>query len=209
MVNTTRKNVFRMSKLQEIKKEKTIKSTTTASTTKLLVTTTIITVFSISLVLFAGPAVFSTVYAEPTDTINASKIVNASMHKVWGLVSDVNKNPDFWPISIVKDINKTSNAIERQVTVPAPPFMDNKAHQVITIIPEQFKVIENQTKGAVTGVKIISLSKDGNPNKTVINVVWNLDLSRIPGIGQGFAKQGISNSVDEALTKIANASTKL
>ena len=146
-------------------------------------------------------------YAEQTDTINATKIVNASKDKVWNIISNVDENPDYWPISIVKNINNLNNTVEREVTVPAPPFMDNKAHQIITIIPEQFTIKENQTQGAVTGVKTISLLQAGNDiNRTEVSVVWNLDMSKIPGIGKGFAKDGISNSVDEALNKIANAS---
>ena len=147
-----------------------------------------------------------TAYAEQTDTINATKIVNASKDKVWNIISNVDKNPDYWPISIVKNISKSDNTVEREVTVPAPPFMDNKAHQIITIIPEQFTIVENQTQGAVTGVKTISLQQAGSDaNKTEVSIVWNLDMSKIPGIGKGFAKDGISNSVDEALNKIENA----
>ena len=118
----------------------------------------------------------------------------------------MDKNPDYWPISIVKNINKIDNTVEREVTVPAPPFMDNKAHQIITIIPEQFTIVENQTQGAVTGVKTISLQQAGSDsNKTEVSIIWNLDMSKIPDIGKGFAKDGISNSVDEALNKISNA----
>ncbi|WP_134483471.1 SRPBCC family protein [Candidatus Nitrosocosmicus franklandus] len=168
--------------------------------------------FSLLIVLFAvlNTAVI-TAYGQQTDTINASKIVNASKDKVWEIVSDVDQNQAYWPITILKSIEKTKNTIERDVTVPAPPFMDNKAHQTITLNPEQFTIIENQTQGAVTGVKTISLvqpEKENNNNVTEIRVVWNLDLSKVPGIGQGFAKNGISNSVTEALDKIAIATTK-
>lgn len=169
-----------------------------------------VSTFSLLIALFTGfDTAITTAYGEQTDTINASKIVNASKDKVWSIVSDVDKNQDYWPITILNSIDKTNNTIERDVTVPAPPFMDNKAHQIITLNPEQFTVTENQTQGAVTGVKTISLlqSENENDNITEIKVVWNLDMSKIPGIGQGFAKNGISNSVTEALDKIAIAVT--
>ena len=163
-------------------------------------------VFSTLFVVFVGLAAIKASFAEQTDTIDATKIANASKDEVWGIVSDVDKNPNFWPISIVKSTPKTNGTVEREVSVPAPPFMDNKAHQIITINPDQYKIVENQTQGAVTGVKTISLSQAGpDVNKTEIRVVWSLDLSKIPGIGKGFAKGGISNSVDEALNRIANA----
>ena len=194
-----------MIKSQKLRKEKSVKATAT----KVSLTTVAIIAFSTLLVLFSGPSSSTTTmtaYAEQTDTINATKVVNASKDKVWNTISNVDKNPDYWPISIVKNISKSDNTVEREVTVPAPPFMDNKAHQIITIIPEQFTIVENQTQGAVTGVKTISLQQAGSEsNKTEISIVWNLDISKIPGIGKGFAKDGISNSVDEALNKIANA----
>jgi len=194
-----------MIKSQKLRIEKSVKATATVAS----VTTVSIIAFSTLLVLFAGltsTTTTMTAYAEQTDTINATKIVNASKDKVWNIISNVDKNPDYWPISIVKNISKSDNTVEREVTVPAPPFMDNKAHQIITIIPEQFTIIENQTQGAVTGVKTISLLQaENDANKTEVSIVWNLDTSKIPGIGKGFAKDGISNSVDEALNKIANA----
>lgn len=191
---------------QKLRIEKSMKATATITS----VTTIAIIAFSTLLVLFAGPTTSSitmTAYVEQTDTINLTKVVNASTDKVWNIISNVDKNPDYWPISIVKNISKSDNTVEREVTVPAPPFMDNKAHQIISIIPDQFTIIENQTQGAVTGVKTISLLQAKNDaNKTEVSIVWDLDLSKIPGIGKGFAKDGINKSVDEALNKIANDS---
>lgn len=191
---------------QKLRIEKSMKATATITS----VTTIAIIAFSTLLVLFAGPtssSITMTAYAEQTDTINLTKIVNASKDKVWNIISNVDKNPDYWPISIVKNISRSDNTVEREVTVPAPPFMDNKAHQIISLIPGQFTIVENQTQGAVTGVKTISLLPAKNDaNKTEVSLVWNLDLSKIPGIGKGFAKDGISKSVDEALNKIANDS---
>ena len=206
MVNMIKYNIFRMIKSRKLRIEKSVKDTITV----ISVTTVAFIVFSTLLVLFFGPNTTTTttmtVYAEQTDTIKAAKAVNASIDQVWNIISNVDKNPDYWPISIVKNISRSDNTIEREVTVPAPPFMDNKAHQIITIIPDQFTIIENQTQGAVTGIKTISLLQDENDiNNTVVSMTWDLDMSKIPGIGKGFAKSGISNSVDEALYKIGNA----
>ena len=195
-----------MKKSQKLRIEKSVKDTITV----ISVTTVAFIVFSTLLVLFFGPNTTTTttmtVYAEQTDTIKAAKAVNASIDQVWNIISNVDKNPDYWPISIIKNISRSDNTVEREVTVPVPPFMDNKAHQIITIIPDQFTIIENQTQGAVTGIKTISLLQDENDiNNTVVSMTWHLDMSKIPGIGKGFAKSGISNSVDEALYKIGNA----
>ena len=141
-----------------------------------------------------------------TDTINASKIVNAPIDKTWNVVSDLNKSADYWPITIINIVEQTNDTLERNVTIPAPPFMDNKAHQILSIDLNQHKVIEKQTQGVVTGIKTISVMPiSGDPNKSEILVVWDLDMSKVPGLGKGFAKGGISNSVNEALEKMAEA----
>jgi hypothetical protein len=189
---------------QKLRIEKSVNATATITS----VTTIAIIAFSTLLVLFAGPttsSIITTSYAEQTDIINLTKVINASTDKVWNIISNVDKNPDYWPISIVKNVSKSDNTVEREVTVPAPPFMDNKAHQIISIIPDQFTIVENHPQGAVMGIKTISLLQAKNDaNKTEVSIVWNLDLSKIPGIGKGFAKDGISKSVDEALNKMAN-----
>lgn len=162
----------------------------------------ILTILSISLSTFIIMVMgfnTNTVFAEQTDTINKTRIVSAPINKVWNIISDVDKNSNYWPIAGIKNINKTGNTIEREVLTPPN---NNKAHQFITLNPEK-SIIENQTQGAITGVKTITLSPvDSNSNKTEINVLWNLDLSKIPIFGKVFAKDNIGKSVDEALNKI-------
>jgi hypothetical protein len=147
-----------------------------------------------------------TVFADQTDTLNKTKIVSAPIPKVWNIISNVDRDSDYWPITNIKNIHKIGNVIERDMTVPAPPFMNPHAHQIITLNPEK-TVIENQTQGPITGVKTTTLSQVGSidTNKTAINVLWNLDLSKIPSIGKGFAKDNIGKSVDNALNKIEKA----
>jgi carbon monoxide dehydrogenase subunit G len=170
--------------------------------TKILNTLSIITLIFIAFIGFN----IHTVFAEKTDTINKTKIVSTPISKVWNIISNVDKDPDYWSITNIKNINKTDDMVEREVTVPAPPFMNPNAYQIIILNPEK-TVIENQTKGPITGTKTITLSQvdSNNANKTAINVLWNLDLSKVPSIGKGFAKDNIEKSVDDALNKIEKA----
>jgi hypothetical protein len=96
--------------------------------------------------------------------------------------------------------------VEREVTVPAPLFMNPNAYQIIIPNPEK-TVIEKQTQGPITGIKTITLSQidSNNANKIPINALWNLDLSKVPSIGKEFAKDNIGKSVDDALNKIEKA----
>lgn len=170
-------------------------------TSRILITLSLITLISIAYIGF----ILHTVFAEQTDTINKTKIVSAPINKVWNIVSDIDRNSNYWPIKDIINIHKIGNIVERDVTVPAPPFINSNAHQIIILKPPK-SVTENQTQGPITGVKTITLSSvDSNTSKTTINVLWNLDLSKIPFLGKGFAKDGINKSVGDALNKIDKA----
>lgn len=143
---------------------------------------------------------------EKTDTINVSKLVNVPIDKTWEVVSNLNNSAEYWPLTVTKITYQTNDTLERDVTIPAPPFMDNRAHQILSLDPDHLKVIEKQTQGVVTGIKTISLLPVNNePSKTQINILWDLDLSKVPGLGKGFAKAGISNSANEALEKMSKS----
>jgi hypothetical protein len=83
--------------------------------------------------------------------------------------------------------------------------INDKAHQIITLHPKD-PIILNQTEGPITGTRTMTLSVSNNDNnETKIDVLWNVDLSRIPIIGKGFAKDGIFKTTEEALKKIMEA----
>jgi hypothetical protein len=72
--------------------------------------------------------------------------------------------------------------------------------------PEQRVIQTNITEGPVTGSRALSLSPSPENNTTTkIDTLWNIDMSGIPVIARGFAKDGITKTTEEALGKIAQA----
>lgn len=143
--------------------------------------------------------------AEEIETINASVVVPAPIDKVWSIVADVDKDPRYWSVyKEIKNVNTTSsNVTERNVTLN---INNDKAHQIITLHPKD-SILLNQTEGPITGTRTMTLSVSNNHNndETKIDVLWKVDLSKIPIIGKGFAKDGIFKTTEEALKKIAEA----
>jgi hypothetical protein len=134
------------------------------------------------------------------EIINESREVPASVDKVWNIVSDVDNDPQYWSgIKEVKNVNTNSNVIERNITT----INNANAHQIVTLDPKK-SIIINQTAGPITGTRTLILSPS-DVNGTKIDVSWNMDFSRIPIIGRGFAKDNILKSTEEALNKIAEA----
>jgi hypothetical protein len=76
----------------------------------------------------------------------------------------------------------------------------------VTVDPGQFVVETNLTDGPITGRRVLALNQSAEDNtKTRIDAVWKVDLSGIPLLWKGFAKDGITGITEEALGKMAQA----
>lgn len=145
--------------------------------------------------------------ASSLEEISVSREISAPVDQVWRIVSDIDNETKYWPtFKAIKNIDKTGNTTEREVTLIAGPQGETKTHQIVTVDPRQFLVETNLTEGPVTGTRVLTLSPSAVDNtKTEIKAVWEVDLSGIPLLGRGFAKDGITGTTEEALGKIAQA----
>jgi uncharacterized protein YndB with AHSA1/START domain len=148
--------------------------------------------------------------ASSLEEIRVSHEISAPIDQVWNIVSNIDNEPKYWStFKAIKNINMTSinmtsNTTEREVTLVTGPLGETITHQFVTVNPEQFVVETNITEGPVTGVRTLTLTPtSSNTNATKIDVLWNVDMSGIPLIGRGFAKDGIMRTTEEALSKIA------
>ena len=82
--------------------------------------------------------------------IHATIEINASVEKVWEIVSDVDNEPKFWKgTKEVRNILKEGNKINREITIA---FKDKKCLQEVTLYPKE-KIEAVFTKGIITGIK--------------------------------------------------------
>jgi hypothetical protein len=77
-------------------------------------------------------------------------------------------------------------------------------YQIITVDPDQFVVKMNITEGPITGNRLITLTPENNTT-TRVDAVWGIDLSGIPLLGKGFAKDNFQKTTEDALSNIAAA----
>jgi uncharacterized protein YndB with AHSA1/START domain len=171
-------------------------------------------ILSAAVVITMMASVILAVWQIPTATatsleeIRISREISAPIDQVWNIVADVDNETKYWPtFKEIKNINKTNNTTEREVTIVAGPQGDTKTHQFITVNPDQFVVETNITEGPVTGSRVLTLSPStgNNATATMIDAVWKVDLSSIPVLGRGFAKDGITRTTEEELGRIAQA----
>jgi carbon monoxide dehydrogenase subunit G len=145
----------------------------------------------------------SSAKAASLEEVKVSRNISAPIDKVWNIISDIDNEEKYWSIvKAIKNINRTNDVTEREVTVQAGPGGDAKTHQLVTVNPDHFAVNMNITEGPITGNRIITLTSDNNAT-TRVDVVWKINLSDIPLIGQGFAKDSFKKTTEDALKSIA------
>jgi ribosome-associated toxin RatA of RatAB toxin-antitoxin module len=138
------------------------------------------------------------------ESINANREVRASTNKVWDLVSDVDRDPEFWSgMSSLHNIRKEGNVIERSVVVG---LMGHAGLQRIELNPRE-SIQMTMTKGPIKGsreIRLIPLDEE----KTRVDVSWNFQFSGVPGFARPFVRSQLERTTKDALERIARAAEK-
>lgn len=133
-------------------------------------------------------------------TINASRKIFAPLDRVWDIVADVDNEPKYWHgTKTVKNISRTGNTIEREVTIA---FKDSKCRQTVVLNPKRSIEI-TITEGPLKGTKVVTLSPSGD--RTKVDVIWDIKLAGFLGMFTGMVKKHIAEGTEEALERIAQA----
>ncbi|MGH1567713.1 MAG: type II toxin-antitoxin system RatA family toxin [Nitrosopumilus sp.] len=130
-------------------------------------------------------------------TIQVEVEINASVDKVWDVVSDIDNEPKFWKgTKEVRNISKDENLVKREVTIA---FRDQKCLQEVKIYPKE-KIEARFTKGIIVGQKIVLLiPKD---EKTILSTFWDIKLTGMMGMFTGMIKKHIKSGTEQAMQSI-------
>ena len=129
--------------------------------------------------------------------IQASVEIDASVDKIWSIVSDLDSEPKFWKgTKEVRNISKDGSTVTREVTIA---FKDSKCMQTVTLYPKE-KIQIQFTKGVIEGTKTITLTQIGN--KTRLDVLWDMKLAGMMGMFTGMIKKHIQSGSEQALESI-------
>ncbi len=134
-------------------------------------------------------------------SINASFEVSASVERVWEIVSDVDKDGEYWKgLSSIQNTRKEQNLIERIVKVG---FMGSEGYQIVKLNPKE-SIDLTMTKGPLRGFRKMRLVSLEDGKKTKLDVVWDFRFSGVPIFARPFVKSQIEAATKEALEKIAS-----
>ena len=115
--------------------------------------------------------------------IKASVIINATVDKIWEIISDINNEPEFWKgTKSIRNISQKGNTTKREITIA---FKDKKCLQDVTLYPKE-KVEAIFTKGIINGRKTVTIQHiDG---ACTLEAVWDIKLSGMMGMFTGMVK---------------------
>jgi carbon monoxide dehydrogenase subunit G len=130
-------------------------------------------------------------------TIKVEVEINATVDKVWDVVSDIDNEPKFWKgTKEIRNISKEGNTVKREITIA---FRDQKCLQEVKIYPKE-KIEARFTKGIIKGEKIISLIP--KEEKTILCALWDIKLTGMMGVFTGMIKKHIKSGTEQAMQSI-------
>ena len=130
-------------------------------------------------------------------TIETSIEINASIDKVWDIISDLDSEPKFWRgTKETKIISRDGNVIIREIIIA---FRDSKCMQKITLEPKE-RIHAEFTEGIIKGSKTLNLkSKDDG---SLLEANWDVKMSGLAGMFTGMIKKHIRSGTEQALESI-------
>ncbi len=136
--------------------------------------------------------------------ILTSKDIDAPIDKLWNVISDIDKDPEYrHGTRYIKNIKKEGNTIERESIIS---FKDYKCKEIVTLHNKNQITIEI-VEGPLIGRKTITL-EEINENKTRINVKCDIYMKGFMRLFTIFVKKHILKGTEEALSRIANKATE-
>ncbi len=129
--------------------------------------------------------------------INSSIDINASIEKVWNIISDLDNEPKFWKgTKESKTISKDGNVVIREIIIA---FRDSKCMQKITIYPKE-KIYAEFTDGILKGSKTLNLK--AKENSLWLEVEWDIKMTGLAGMFTGMLKGHVKGGTEQALELI-------
>ena len=123
--------------------------------------------------------------------------INATVEKVWEVISDIDNEPKFWKgTKEVETLSIEGDIIKREITIA---FRDQKCLQEIQLKPKETSKAK-VTKGILDGTKIITLTPKSN--SVILETTWDIKLSGMMNMFTGVIKNHIKSGTEQAMNSI-------
>lgn len=135
---------------------------------------------------------------------HTAKKINAPVSEVWKILSDIDREPEFWHgTKSIKNITKSDKVVEREVVIA---FKSSVCKETVTIDPMK-SITTEITDGPLKGKKVVVINPDGD-QESIVDVEWDIRLSGFMGIFSKMVKKHILEGTNDALERISKAVEK-
>jgi len=135
---------------------------------------------------------------------HTSKKIHAPISDVWGILSDTDREPEFWHgTKSIKNTSRSGNTVEREVVIA---FKNSVCKETVTIEPMK-SVTTDITEGPLKGRKTVVINPEGE-KACVVDVEWNIRLSGFMGMFSKMVQKHILEGTNDALDRISKALEK-
>jgi hypothetical protein len=135
---------------------------------------------------------------------HTSKKMSASVSEVWKILSDLDREIEFWHgTKSIKNISKSDKVIEREVVIA---FKNSICRETVTIDPMK-SITTHITDGPIKGKKVVVINPEGD-QASVVDVEWDIRISGFMGIFSKMVKKHILEGTNDALDRISKVVEK-
>jgi outer membrane lipoprotein-sorting protein len=135
---------------------------------------------------------------------HTSKKMNASVFEVWKILSDLDREIEFWHgTKSIKNISKSDKVVEREVVIA---FKNSMCRETVTIDPMK-SITVHITDGPIKGKKVVVINPEGD-QASVVDVEWDIRISGFMGIFSKMVKKHILEGTNDALDRISKVVEK-
>ena len=128
-----------------------------------------------------------------------SKKLTAPLDKVWDIVGDLDREPEFWHgIKSIRNISKRGNSVERDVVIA---FKNSTCREIVQLDPKKginTEILSGPFKGTKT-LTLTSIDSDA----TSVTVNWEIELSGFYKLFSAIVRNHIHKGTEEALERIS------
>jgi ribosome-associated toxin RatA of RatAB toxin-antitoxin module len=132
-------------------------------------------------------------------TLMLNKELTAPLDKVWDVVGDIDREPEFWHgTKSIRNISKKGNTVERDVVIA---FKNSVCREIVRLDPKK-RIDTEIHSGPIKGTKALTLTPIDS-NATLITINWEIELSGFYKLFSGMVNKHIHKGTVEALERIS------
>ena len=137
-------------------------------------------------------------------SFHTARKINAPVSKVWKILSDVDREPEFWHgTKSIRNLSMSETVVEREVVIA---FRNSTCKEKVTIEPMK-SITTDIIDGPLKGKKVVLLNPDGEL-ASMVNVEWDIRLSGFMGVFSKIVQKHILEGTNQALERISKVAEK-